>query len=94
MLTHSKSFSTEFFPSIKASCHIPFTHAFSALDYVLEVLTLVVIVKVSSSKMQRNVVNSCVNRIGKQGFTLSKEDQTYKITLPRLSLIKGTLNLL
>ena len=46
---------------LKASLHLLLTHVLSASQCILKEITLVVVSKVSSSKMQRNAVNACVN---------------------------------
>ena len=48
---------------VSVGCHISFMHVFTALNCILEGLILVAVRKVSSSKMQRNVINVYVTRL-------------------------------
>ena len=72
----------------KACCHIPFTHAFSALPWVLEVLTFIHVYG-----NQRNYYeNACVSRLWQLGFihnSALRRSRPHIITRTVLGLSEG-----
>ena len=81
---------------VKAHLHIPFTHVFSALHCIFDVLTLVYLClwnfNVISSKTQRNAENACLNGMWQLGLNVSLIRQRHNNCYLVFNLDDGYIN--